>query len=81
MLDYRATIEHGSRLRWGEAPPWDVFLHSSGNPNAPTLDEALVEALSPEEREEFLAYLRPVFEGNKAEARYATAYLRAVKRR
>jgi arsenite methyltransferase len=79
VLDYRATIERGSCLLWGGAPAWDVFLHSSPNPNAPTLDEALDEALSPEEREEFVAYLRSAFEGNKGVARYATAYLRAVR--
>ena len=59
----RSSTDRG--LRWDEAPPWDVFLHSSGNPNAPTLDEALDEALSPEEREEFVAYLRPRLRGEQ----------------
>ena len=80
VLDYSATIEP-ARLRWGEAPAWDVFLHSSPNPNAPTLDEALDEALSPDEREEFVDVLRRGFEGKQGEGRHDTAYLRAVKRR
>lgn len=78
-LDYHAKIEHGAALLWGDAPPWDAFLHSSGNPNAPTLDEALDAALTAEERQEFVAWLRPRFEAKKADARFATAYLRGVR--
>ena len=80
VLDYSATIEP-ARLRWGGVHAWEVFLHSSPNPNAPTLDEALDEALSPDEREKLVNYLRRGFEGEQAEGRHATAYLRAVKRR
>ena len=42
-------------------PPraWDGFLNSSGNPNIPTLAEAIEQALTPDEREQFADHLRP----------------------
>jgi arsenite methyltransferase len=79
-LAYEAKIEHGGGMSWGDTSPWDVFLHSSGNPCAPTLAEALEQALTPEERDEFVAYLRPRYERRDGTVRMATAYLRAVKR-
>ena len=36
-------------------------------------------ALTPEDRERFVAHLRPAVEANAARSRLATAYLRAVK--
>jgi ubiquinone/menaquinone biosynthesis C-methylase UbiE len=79
-LSYEAKVERAGGLCWGDTPPWDVFLHSSGNPCAPTLAEALEEGLTPAEREEFVGYLRPRYEAREGTVRFATSYLLAVKR-
>jgi arsenite methyltransferase len=79
-LAYEARIEHGGGMFWGDASPWDVFLHKAGNPCTPTLAEAIDEALSPDERDQFVAYLKPLYEARQGTIRQATAYLRAIKR-
>lgn len=82
-LDLNAKIEREVALGWGwdeDGFDWEAFLNISGNPHAPTLAEVLDDALTPEERDRFVAYLRPLFEGRKATARSSVAYLRAVKR-
>lgn len=61
-------------------PGWDVFLKSSGNPLAPTLEEAIAQSLTPEEAEQFIAYLRPLVETMHGRERQALVYLWAVKR-
>lgn len=83
QLDYEARIVHGVAFAWeknGEAPPWETFLNISGNPLAPTLAEVLDEALTPEERDRFVAHMRPAYEARRGTSRMACAYLRAVKR-
>ncbi len=62
-------------------PPmrWDTFIHMAGNPRVPTLEEAIQEALTPDEREAFMAHLRPLVESGHGRARWALAYLWAVK--
>lgn len=72
-LDLRAFV------RPSEPRPWEAFLNSSGNPRIPTIGEAIDQALTPEERERFVAHLRPLVEGGKGVWRMAQAYLRAVK--
>ena len=62
-----------------EARPWESFLESSGNPNIPTLAEAMKSALTSEERERYRAYLRPRIEGGIGRWRMAHAYLWASK--
>jgi ubiquinone/menaquinone biosynthesis C-methylase UbiE len=74
-LEYEARIEPGSWL----SGPWETVLRTAGNPLAPTLDEAIDAALTAEERERFVEYLRPAVEANEGRRRMATAYLRAVK--
>lgn len=80
QLVYEATVRHRAGVCWGGASSWEVFLHQSGNPCAPTLAEALAEALTPSEHEEFVAYLRPRYEALEGTERFAAAYLSAVKR-
>jgi hypothetical protein len=58
---------------------WEVFLHSAPNPLAPTLAEAVAEALSPADAVRFLAHLRPLVEGGVGERRAARAFLSALK--
>jgi ubiquinone/menaquinone biosynthesis C-methylase UbiE len=60
---------------------WEVALHRSGNPKIPTLAEAMQEALTPAEAEQFIAYVRPRIERGEGTRRMATAYLWAVKSR
>jgi arsenite methyltransferase len=83
-LEYEARIIHGVAFAYdkneGETPPWETFLKMSGNPLAPTLAEVLDEALTAEERERFVAHMRPAYEARKGTSRMASTYLRAVKR-
>ena len=78
-LFYEAEDLPGDRSEWTVARDWNSFLNSSGNPNIPTVGEAMKEALSPEEIERFAAYLRPLVERGERRARDATSFLRAVK--
>ena len=62
-----------------DAQRWETFLHSSGNPKIPTLDEAMDEALTPDERAALVGELRPQVEEGRGVWRMAHAYLWAVK--
>jgi len=63
-------------------PPrdWDGFLDSSGNPNIPTVREAMQEALTVPEQERLAAHLRPLVEGGLGAWRMASAFLTATRR-
>lgn len=58
---------------------WETLLNSSGNPLNPTLEEAIAQVLSPQEAEQFMAYLRPLVETMQGRERQALVYLWAVK--
>jgi ubiquinone/menaquinone biosynthesis C-methylase UbiE len=72
-LEYQATIQPRKPLRW------DHLLRSSGNPNIPTLQEAIDQTLTPDEAELFVAYLRPRVEAGEGMSREAVAYLWGTK--
>jgi arsenite methyltransferase len=57
-----------------------TLLDISPNPHAPTLDEALDEALTPGERERFLAHLERTMAKDTPIQRTVVAYLAASKR-
>jgi arsenite methyltransferase len=79
-LHYEATVAHGGEPPWRGAPPgWETFANMAPNPLAPSLAEAIDEALTPAEAERFVAHLRPLYEARAGSSRYAVAYLRAVK--
>jgi ubiquinone/menaquinone biosynthesis C-methylase UbiE len=78
-LTYEAKVEHGAGAHWGSDVGWDTFLRIAPNPLAPTLGEAIDQALSPEEAERFVAHMRPLFEAKDGTSRSAVAYLRATK--
>lgn len=78
-LFYEAEDLPSYRSEWTVARDWNSFLNSSGNPNIPTVGEAMEEALSPDESEQFTVYLRPLVERGERRARVATAFLSAVK--
>jgi SAM-dependent methyltransferase len=58
---------------------WDRAWRSADNPRVPTLEEAVKQALTSEEAEAFVAYLRPKVEAEPRMARWARAYLWSVK--
>ena len=60
-------------------PNWEAFLKSSLNPLTPTLEEAMRQALTTDEAEQFIRYLRPLVETRQRVDRSAVAYLGAVK--
>jgi hypothetical protein len=62
-------------VRPSDPRPWDAFLSTSGNPNIPTMAEAMAQALTPAERERVTAQLRPQVERGLGEWRMACAYL------
>jgi arsenite methyltransferase len=68
-----------AEVRPEEPCRWDVFVNTAGNPNVPTPAEAMAESLTPEERDELTAYLRPVVESGLRTRRMAHAYLRGVR--
>jgi arsenite methyltransferase len=60
-------------------PNWEAFLKSSLNPLTPTLEEAMHQALTADEAEQFTKYLRPLVETRQRTDRSAVAYLGAIK--
>jgi hypothetical protein len=58
---------------------WETLLHTAPNPKLPTLEEAMREALTVEETEQFSAHLRPLVETEQPIQHAALAYLWAVK--
>jgi arsenite methyltransferase len=58
---------------------WDRLLNTSPNPNAHTLGESLVRALTTDERERLTTHIRPLADAGRAVWRSAEAYLTASK--
>jgi len=50
----------------GTWPSFEAFLHSSPNPNAPTLYEAMERELTPTEQKQSLEYFRPLVKNQPA---------------
>ena len=76
-LNYEASLV--SNDTYFDVTSWEVFVRSAGNPRIPTLEEAMDEALTPEEIERFTANLRPLVENARRRGTSAIAYLWAVK--
>ena len=66
-----------AEIRPADARPWEIFLHSAGNPNLPTLAEAMDRTLTVEEQAKLTSYLRPLVEEGAPTRRMAHAYVRA----
>ncbi|MDX1995105.1 MAG: class I SAM-dependent methyltransferase [bacterium] len=60
---------------------WESFISVAPNPRVPTLAEAMREALSAEEINQFTQHLRPLVEVASAQSRRAVVYLWAIKDR
>ena len=58
---------------------WESFLDMSGNPNIPTLAEAMEDVLTPAERAHLTEHLRPLVEQGRGVWRMAQAHLWATK--
>jgi ubiquinone/menaquinone biosynthesis C-methylase UbiE len=54
---------------------WESFTRRAPNPKAPTLEEAIKEALSADEAMRFTTHLRPLVEHGRAVMRTALAYV------
>jgi arsenite methyltransferase len=78
-LAYEAKLEHG-KVGWSSEGSWATLLHTAPNPQAPTFDEVMERAFSPEERARFEAYFVPRFESREGTSRSAYVHLKAVKR-
>jgi arsenite methyltransferase len=63
-----------------EPRTWGSFIRTSGNPLIPTLEEAMEEALSPDERDRLVEVWRPQVEEGRGVWRMATAHLWAEPR-
>jgi len=58
---------------------WETYWRTAWSPKIPTLEEAVDQALTPEEAKKFVAHLRPLVEAKQGIDRMAYAYLWAVK--
>jgi arsenite methyltransferase len=54
---------------------WDRCIRSSGNPKIPPLEEAMARALTADERDRFVAHVRPLLEDGAGVNRLAVAYV------
>ena len=72
-------LELHAEVRATEPRPWPAFANSSGNPKIPTIAQAMDQALTPDEREQFADHLRPLVEEGRGVWRMAHAFLVAVK--
>ncbi|MGH2534236.1 MAG: class I SAM-dependent methyltransferase [Thermomicrobiales bacterium] len=82
-VEWAGFAERHLELRVDVAPrrpqPWETFLRVAPNPLAPTLGEAMAEALTPSEAERFSIHLRPLVKRGDGTFAVAVAYLWAVK--
>jgi arsenite methyltransferase len=58
---------------------WDTRYRCAPNPYAPTLEEAIDEALTEAEAQRFINHLRPLVDSHQGGYRFARAFLWAVK--
>ena len=78
-LDFEAKIAPYGASGDDDVCGWESFARIPGNPKIPSVEEAMAEALTPEEAERFVAHLRPLVEEGRGTERWAVARLWAVK--
>lgn len=76
---FPVELDYTAEVRPSEAFAWEAFLKTSGNPLIPTIGDAIDGVLTPDERERFVAHLRPLVEQGRGVFRLAQAYLVAVR--
>lgn len=72
-------LEFQVEIKPSENADWSVMMHTAWNPKIPTLEEAIEQALTPDEAEKFVNHLRPLVETRQGIRRSGVAYLWAVK--
>ena len=72
-LELRADVTPFAARRWED------YVRVAFNPKVPSLEEAMNQVLTPEEKERYVAYVRPIVELGKGTVRMAVANLRAIK--
>ena len=70
---------HANFTPWAEHRSWKHFLTLQDNPLVPTIQDAIQQALTPQEMEMFEAHLRPLIEAGQGVSRGAWVYLQSVK--
>lgn len=80
-LELQTSLAPGAREQEAEdgRQRWETFLKAAANPLVPTFEEAMQQALTADEAEQLVAYLRPLVEKNQRAERSSVAYLWAVK--
>jgi ubiquinone/menaquinone biosynthesis C-methylase UbiE len=76
-LEYEASVADTPAP--GGPASWSSFCGFAGNPNMPTVGEAVERALTREEARRFEEHLRPLVERGEGITRSAVAYLSATK--
>ncbi len=76
-LCFEVDVEEYRSSPWRTS--WEALLHSAFNPLAPTLAEAMAEALSAEESARLCDHLHPLVVEGRGQVRRAAAYLWAAR--
>ena len=74
-LEFQGHIDHKNL----PGTDWDTEWRTAGDPCIPPLEEAVKQALTPDEAQQFVAWFRPRFETEPRSAQSARTYLWAVK--
>jgi SAM-dependent methyltransferase len=76
---FPVRLELEADVKRPEPGPWDGFVNMAPNPRVPTLAEAMEQVLTPDERDQLTACLRPLVESGEGRRRMALALLAALK--
>jgi ubiquinone/menaquinone biosynthesis C-methylase UbiE len=77
-IDMHHEIEIAETSDW-PIPVWEKASQVAAGPDQPTLQEAIDEALSPDEAAELIARLRPEVEGGRRHVWFPKTYVGAVR--
>lgn len=72
-LEFQLTLERP------KVSDWDALVRRRPNPRAPSLEEAMGQVLTSEERELFIRHLRPLVELKQGRRKSGVVYLSAIK--
>ena len=79
LLAHRLLQNLINRIHRDGGHALEQFLVRAPNPLIPTFREAMLQALTPEEQERVIAYLKPRVEAGRGAWRMASAYLSAER--
>lgn len=77
-VDLHHEVEIADTSDW-PPPDWERTRNLAAGPDQPTIQEAIDEALSPAEADEFIAWLRPEVESGRRHVRFPKSFVRAVR--